>query len=218
MFPFPAEMLLCQAEINVSLERGGCSDSCRLSSEPFPPQQKSQELVDKAVFCDTTEVLFWGGAFFFFCSIRVRFYLNILSTLSFKLVMCFFLSCLGGGSCFNCLYVNVEELGACFHPSALETETKAKQTCRWLQILDPSHCPMLLSLPACVICCLQNTVLGVWVWTLPSRWTLPLSAAAGGGGRCSRVLGQEQSLRGPQPLARAPRQRRKDWLGSSPGL
>lgn len=57
-------MLLCQAEINVSLERGGCSESCRLSSEPFPLQQKSQELVDKAVFCDTTEVLFWGGFFF----------------------------------------------------------------------------------------------------------------------------------------------------------
>lgn len=164
MFPFPAEMLLCQAEINVSLERGGCSESCRLSSEPFPLQQKSQELVDKAVFCDTTEVLFWAGFLFW----RVRFYLNILSTLSFKLVMCFFLSCLGGKSCFNCLYANAEELGACFHPSALETETKAKQACRWLQILDPSRCPMQLSLAAPVLCCLQNTVLGMWVWTLPS--------------------------------------------------
>lgn len=59
--PFPAEVFLCQAEINVSLERGGCIESCRLQSEPFPLQQESQELVDKAVFCDTTEILVWGG-------------------------------------------------------------------------------------------------------------------------------------------------------------
>lgn len=61
-------MLLCQAEINVSLEREECSESCRLSSEPLHLQWESQELVDKAVFCDTTEILLWGRflVFFFF--------------------------------------------------------------------------------------------------------------------------------------------------------
>lgn len=59
-------MLLCQTEVNVSLDRGGCSESCRLSSEPFPLQQESQELVDKGVFCDTIEILVWGVIFFLF--------------------------------------------------------------------------------------------------------------------------------------------------------
>lgn len=151
VFPFPSRNALV-SEVNVSLERGGCSESCRLSSDPFPLQQDSQELVDRGVFCDTTEILAWDGIFCF----RGRFYLNILSTLLFKLVLCFFLSCLGGTSYFNCLYANSEELGACFHPSALESETKAKQTCRWLQVLDPSHCPMALSFAAYKTLC--------WVW------------------------------------------------------
>lgn len=59
-------MLLCQTEVDVSSERGGCSESCRPSSEPFPLQQESQELVDRDVFCDTTEILGWGGIFFVF--------------------------------------------------------------------------------------------------------------------------------------------------------
>lgn len=72
-------MFLCQAEINVSLEKGGCIESCRLSSEPFPLQQESQELVDKAVFCHTTEILVWGGFIFVLKSqVLLKYIINTL--------------------------------------------------------------------------------------------------------------------------------------------
>lgn len=101
------------------------------------PNEESQELVDKAFFCDWTEVLFWG-VFVPESQVLLKY---IINTVSFKLVWCAFISeLLGGENCFNCLYVNAEELGACFHPSVPETwnETQAN----FQMVADPGSQPL----------------------------------------------------------------------------
>lgn len=121
--------------------------------------------------------------------------------MTFNITRCAFIyELLGGGSYFICFYVNVEESGACFHPSGLEAWNKS-----------PANFQMAAD-PGCEL--LPGTAQRASLHHLAAAKT----SASRGCSWCPPAWGRGRSSNWLWELWVRPLWQSRSWLASSPGL